>query len=1257
MAKVIWSGVSGDWSDSANWHGGVVPGPGDDVAFTAFGYYAVTDSAPINVASIELLSYYNGNLDLTGNGVTDTVSGNFYSRSSLYVDGDAGTGGTTLNVGGKLTNLGSITLGTQFGSPSAPITVTAAHFFNAGDVNLYGGFGPTGNVSLIDTGDVAPVNFQVGNYTLSGDALLEYASGSIEVIKQAAYVTLNGPNARIADAAHPDSNSALTGLKENDSSLTIENGASITGVKNSFWNGGFFNLTGGSEFTTVEGAGFSNHLDVDMGEASLLVVRGTLTNDGQIRISDYTNPFTSSRVVVDHLINNGSISLSNGDQNEFLPRPTILDVKDDAAPAALTGGLDLSGNSVVVFASGSITSIAQNGSLSLIGKQARVADAGDRGSHAALSGLASNAGFLTLSNGATLKNSAVAFDNSGTYMILSHTAVSTDAGVDFNNSGTLDVDTNGFQSSSFAGSSLYIGGTLTNSGVLNIQSGYDGVYSTQATVVTAKNLAEIGTININGYIDTTQSVLAEFIDKGDFAPGTLQAGVSLSLSGDALLQFAGGTITSIASGALLSLDGAQARIADSNLSTINSALETLSSNAGTLVLADGADLRNSAVAFDNSGTFSILRNTAVITNANVDFANSGNLNIDSFTAGLGQASGGSTLDIGGTLTNSGVLTVGTNNAGTGLENLTGSSVVVANHLVNTGTINLFGSVDSESQAWLNDSADAAPTTLEAGVSLNLIGDALLEFGSGHIKTIAAGAQITLDGADACIADAGHMNSNSVLAQLGSNAGVFTLADGAALTITGATFDNSGTFSLLRSEIFHVTQNFQNDGTFNVDFESAYHPEGDTGSQATIDGTLTNTGTINIGDGEAVFFGSNSVLNVAHLVNSGTINIEAYSDFSPTEAILNDTGDAAPDTLAAGVSLNLSGNALLEYASGGITSIGSGAQISLNGTQARIANASDTTTNSALTGLVSNAGTLTLTDATVADGESDFTNSGTLIQQGGGTLSLDSLTNSGSVAVSTYGVLNIAADVTNTGTVHVGDGTQFENATLSVTGAYMQNTGETDINVGMLSAQLGITVAGGVLDGRGQLNGNVDVTGGTFAGGMFTQTNTGYLLMHGNLTVEAGGTFGTTLIAPGNAAGSVGVAGSVTLNGGVLDLNVVNPDKLKVGETFTIMTFDQNQLTGAFSEVDAGSIKGDATGVDLGNGFALDVIYNNASGGMFVKVVATPTPAAHDLLTDNAHHGLMDDAILALAAHGLSLHHGDHALHFEHAPVYDNAPLI
>jgi hypothetical protein len=160
------------------------------------------------------------------------------------------------------------------------------------------------------------------------------------------------------------------------------------------------------------------------------------------------------------------------------------------------------------------------------------------------------------------------------------------------------------------------------------------------------------------------------------------------------------------------------------------------------------------------------------------------------------------------------------------------------------------------------------------------------------------------------------------------------------------------------------------GTLNVDaFYSTF------GSTLTVGGDLSNSGTVTIGGGNAC---ASTVTIAGALNNSGTVNISDDNTTSPTTATavslnntgtlnlsgsrggkttLDLTGGAAPSILAS--TITLAGNSLLEFASGGISSIISSGKLVLNGAGSFVADASDTTHNSALTGLTSVAGDLEL----------------------------------------------------------------------------------------------------------------------------------------------------------------------------------------------------------------------------------------------------------------------------------------------------------
>ena len=124
-----------------------------------------------------------------------------------------------------------------------------------------------------------------------------------------------------------------------------------------------------------------------------------------------------------------------------------------------------------------------------------------------------------------------------------------------------------------------------------------------------------------------------------------------------------------------------------------------------------------------------------------------------------------------------------------------------------------------------------------------LGGSAIEFASGQITTIAAGASLTL-GDGGFIEDSTALGSNSALTGLADIAGSLTLESGASVS-TGA-LTNSGSLLL----------------------DPGYPGTG--GSTLSIGGTLTNTGILSIG-GTYSFYASDSV-TAKSFVNSGTVKL-------------------------------------------------------------------------------------------------------------------------------------------------------------------------------------------------------------------------------------------------------------------------------------------------------------------------------------------------------------------------------------------------
>ena len=138
--------------------------------------------------------------------------------------------------------------------------------------------------------------------------------------------------------------------------------------------------------------------------------------------------------------------------------------------------------------------------------------------------------------------------------------------------------------------------------------------------------------------------------------------------------------------------------------------------------------------------------------------------------------GGTSLNIKGTLTNTGQLYIGN-------TTLSASDKVTTALLVNTSYIFLTGSSTKQALLDVTGSAGFGTAGLLTGY-VYLTGDSAIEFGSGQITSLASGAQLYLTGNDAFIEDSTKTGSNSALAGLSSIAGDVQLENKVAVSTTG-----------------------------------------------------------------------------------------------------------------------------------------------------------------------------------------------------------------------------------------------------------------------------------------------------------------------------------------------------------------------------------------------------------------------------------------------------------------------------------------
>src|ERR1700719_1518786 len=130
MAIVSWKNpITGNWTVGNDWSNGTGPGPNDDAVIATAGNYTVSITTSIDVNSITI-SDAGATLFVNDPNNTVTVAAGLTNSGALDVDTSSGEGGSSLGIGGTLTNLGTTTIGVS--NLSASTTVSAQSLANTG---------------------------------------------------------------------------------------------------------------------------------------------------------------------------------------------------------------------------------------------------------------------------------------------------------------------------------------------------------------------------------------------------------------------------------------------------------------------------------------------------------------------------------------------------------------------------------------------------------------------------------------------------------------------------------------------------------------------------------------------------------------------------------------------------------------------------------------------------------------------------------------------------------------------------------------------------------------------------------------------------------------------------------------------------------------------------------------------------------------------------------------------------------------------
>ncbi len=583
-------------------------------------------------------------------------------------------GGSSLTVDGALTNTGLIQVGTGPNAPGftidAPDTLTAASIDNtSGTLPLWGGPSVLAEVDVTGPASLGTAAGHLnGDVSLSGDSLLQFASGSINTIGVNSELSLTGNEAFVNDAGG-GANSALSGLRLIEGGLLLHSAAVVnTGALTIDANGyvsvdGYPN-DGGSELN-VDGA-----LTIQAGgNVSLGPTEGSLSAPTSITAKSIDNA--------------GALEIDGAGYTAAL---TISGKAEFGAQAGeLAGEVTLSNDALVTFGSGEIDTI--DGQLTMLGPNAAIDDKGGS-ENSALKGITSigASGELDLED-AALKTSN-ALTNQG-YIYLDN----------------YDGD---------GGSTLTVGKSIVNEGRLWI--GVENGDRSATSTLTATRIDNTGgQIVLQG--DGSNQALIDI--KGAASLGSasgLLDGI-VNLEGDGAIEFASGKLTTIDSDAALTVYGSQNFIEDSGALGSNSALKITTDN-GDWNLYEGAAAAIASLTVGSTGYLLINSNG---TGGASTLTISGKLDNQSTIDLSGGDSTNAVLSVAGTTTNNGAIYVSND-----VETLAGAVAGTGDFYLSGATLTFDSTVSSGQTVQF----DSASTLALASAASNSFSGDLDGFGTG-----------------------------------------------------------------------------------------------------------------------------------------------------------------------------------------------------------------------------------------------------------------------------------------------------------------------------------------------------------------------------------------------------------------------------------------------------------------------------------------------------------------------------------------------
>lgn len=904
-------------------------------------------------------------------------------------------------------------------------------------------------------------------------------------------------------------------------------------------------------------------------------------NSLQVGANNTLNVGNNSELFVNgtQIINNGAINVSAAANNAILVLNSSTTLSGAGALTLSTSG---AGGAFIQQGVGGVTLTNQstiqgagvigNGGLAL--GNSGLVDANTSGQTLFLNGSggvtntgtlqASGGGILDLQSGTT--NTGANITASGAGSTVNFQTAITGGTLNSSSGGTLQTITNGVATLNSvtisSGSTyttgnntdLFISGTLTNNGNLNVSSAAN---NSILGLNSSTTLTGGGTVTLSqsgaGSAIIQQQVGGLTLENVD---NTIQGAGTIGNGGLALQNDAAGKIIANATGQTLALNGA-AGVTNSGL--------LKATNGGTLLIQNTVANAGANITADN-GTVTL--QSAVINGGTLNSVNGGvlqtipngiaTLNGVTLSTGSTYTTGNNTdLFLSGTITNKGAInmTSGANNTILGLNTDT--------TLTGGGTLTLAQS--GGGAAIVQQQVSGLTLTNHDNLiqGAGIIGNgglALVNESAGVINANVSGQTLLLDGSGGVtnkgLLQATNNGTLEFLATTVNNFGANISSSGGGVVVVSSSTIQGGTLNGTLQTITNGTATLDGtaQGALTLSSGSTYTSGNNT--DLFINGTITNKGAINITAGvNNTIFGltNNATLNGGGTVNlsQGTGNAflqEQSSGLTLTNVnntiqgagIIGNGGLAVLNQAGGVIDANLSGQTLLMDGSGGTTNLGL-LEATNNGTLEFLA----TTVNNAGGNISGLGGTVVLSSSTIQGG----TLNGTLQTSVNGIATLDGTTN---------GAITLSSGATYT----TGNDTQ-----LTAFGT-INNNGHINIAAAANNTYL-------LLSNNLTLNGTGAMTlSQSGAGSAFLEQAFGGLTLTNNSTIQGAGTIGNgglAVINNGTIAANAGGGQTLLMNGsGGLDnhlgtLSATNNSTLLVASSvpLTATTFSAGTLNGHY----------------------------------------------------------------------------------------------